>query len=138
MQGMYRKIAVFLLLSLMLAAIAWGSEDRLTSTGLAPAAEGKIITETDRNGNTSVEVTVKRLAKPESLAQAKQAYLVWVQPRGKEPELLGVLRVNENLEGSVKGSTTYPIFDVLITAEDNTQATVPSSSVVLKGSVARK
>jgi hypothetical protein len=134
----HRKIVLFLLFSLLLAAAAWGREDRLTNTGAAPAAEGKVITDNDRNGNTGVEVQVKHMATPQSLTPARQTYLVWVQPRGKDPELLGALRVNENLEGSLKAATPYKDFEILVTAEDNMKPEMPSDMVILKGSVARK
>jgi hypothetical protein len=133
-----RTIALFLLFSFLLAVSAWGREDRLTNTGTAPAAEGKIITDNDRNGNTGVDIQVKHLATPQSLTPPKQTYLVWVQPRGKDPELLGSLRVNENLEGSLKAATTYKDFDVLITAEDSMKPYSPSSMVILNGRVALK
>jgi len=134
----HRAITLFLLFSFLLATAAWGREDKLTNTGVAPAAEGKVTTDKDRNGNTGVEIQVKHMATPQSLTPGKQTYLVWVQPRGKDPELLGALRVNENLEGSLKAATTYKDFDILITAEDSVKADTPSSMVVLKGSVERK
>jgi hypothetical protein len=134
----HRNITLFLLFSLALAASLWAREDRLVNTGAAPAAEGKVITENDRNGNTKVEINVKHLATPQSLTPAKQAYLVWVQPRGKDPELLGSLRVNENLEGTLKATTPHKDFEVLITAEDNVRPETPSSLVLLKGTVERK
>ena len=134
----HRTIALFLLFSFLLATAAWGREDRLTNTGAAPAAEGKVITDNDRNGNTGVEIEVKHMATPQSLTPPKQTYLVWVQPRGKDPELLGALRVNDNLEGSLRATTTYKDFEVLITAEDNVKPDTPSSMVILKGSVERK
>jgi hypothetical protein len=134
----HRNAALFLLLSFLLATAAWGREDRLTNTGTAPAAEGKIITDNDRNGNTGVDIEVKHMATPQSLTPARQTYLVWVQPRGKDPELLGALRVNEKLEGSLKAATTYKTFDVIITAEDNVKPDTPSSTVILKGTVERK
>jgi hypothetical protein len=134
----HRTITLFLLFSFLLATAAWGREDRLTNTGLAPAAEGKIITDNDRNGNTGVEIHVKHMATPQSLTPPKQNYLVWVQPRGKDPELLGALRVNSDLEGSLKATTTYKDFDVFITAEDNMKPDTPSSAMILKGSVERK
>jgi hypothetical protein len=133
-----RTVTLFLLFSFLLATAAWGREDKLANTGAAPAAEGKVITDTDRNGNTGIEVHVKHMATPQSLTPAKQTYLVWVQPRGKDPELLGALRVNEDLEGSLKAATTYKDFEIFITAEDNMKPDTPSSTVILKGSVARK
>jgi hypothetical protein len=134
----HRNTALFLLLSFLLATAAWGREDRLTNTGTAPAAEGKIITDNDRNGNTGIEIHVKHMATPQSLTPARQTYLVWVQPRGKDPELLGAIRVNGDLEGSLKAATTYKDFEVFITAEDNVKPDAPSSTVILKGTVERK
>jgi hypothetical protein len=134
----HRTITLFLLFSFLLATAAWGREDRLTNTGAAPAAEGKIITDNDRNGNTGIEIHVKHMATPQSLTPARQTYLVWVQPRGKDPELLGVLRVNSDLEGSLRAGTTYKDFEVFITAEDSMKPDMPSSTVILKGTVERK
>lgn len=134
----HRNIALFLLFTFLLALTAWGREDRLVNTGAAPAAEGKVITDNDRNGNTHVDVQVKHMATPQSLTPAKQTYLVWVQPRGKDPELLGALRVNEDLEGSLKATTPYKDFEIFVTAEDNMRPESPSSMVILKGAVARK
>lgn len=134
----HRKVVLLVLLSFVLATTAWGREDRLVNTGAAPAAEGKVITDNDRNGNTGVEVQVKHMATPQSLTPPRQTYLVWVKPRGKDPELLGALRVNEGLEGSLKATTTYKDFEVLITAEDNMKPEMPSELVILKGAVERK
>jgi len=134
----HRRVALFLLVGFLLSTAAWGREDRLTNTGVAPAAEGKVNTDNDRNGNTGVDVAVKHMATPQSLTPAKQAYLVWVQARGKDPELLGALRVNDNLEGSLKAATPYKDFEIFITAEDNLKPDTPSSVVLLKGSISRK
>jgi len=114
---------------------ALAADDRLVGTGVAPGAEGKVSSNVDRNGNIEIEVQVKHLANAEKLSPAKQAYVVWVQPRGKDPEPLGVLRVNENLEGSLKATTPYKTFDVFVTAEDKLQPEAPSSMVVMRGSV---
>jgi len=134
----HRNLALFLLFTFLLAVAAWGREDRLVNTGAAPAAEGKVITDNDRNSNTKIEINVKHMATPQSLTPARQAYLVWVQPRGKDAELLGVLRVNGDLEGSLKATTPYKDFEVLITAEDNMRPEMPSSTVILRGNVERK
>jgi hypothetical protein len=133
------QVAWAAMLALLLATVvAWAREDKLTNTGVAPAAQGKVITSTDRNGNTSVEVEVEHLANPQSLKPAKEAYLVWIQQSGQSPQLLGALRVNEELKGTLKGSTPFTNFDVIITAEDQLKADTPSSTVILKGTVARK
>jgi hypothetical protein len=135
----HSRLALFIAIVFLFATAAWPREDRLTNTGLAPAAQGKVITSTDRNGNTEVEVKVQHVATPQSLTPPRQTYLVWVQPRGQQAELLGAMRINgDSLEGSLKGTTRYKDFEVLVTAEDNATAEVPSDAVILKGTVERK
>jgi hypothetical protein len=129
---LHKALIVFATIFFLTALAA--EEDRLVSTGVAPGAEGKIITNVDRNGNTEVEVQVKHLANAQKLTPAKQAYVIWVQGRGKDPEPLGTLRVNENLEGSLKATTPYKAFDIFVTAEDKMQPEAPSSTVVMRGS----
>lgn len=135
----HSRLALFIAIVCLIATAAWSREDRLTNTSIAPAAQGKVITSTDRNGNTEIEVKVQHVARPQALTPPRQTYLVWVQPRGQQAELLGALRINsDSLEGSLKGTTRYKDFDVLVTAEDKPTAEVPSDAVVLKGTVERK
>ena len=134
---MKSRIALITILSFLLTVAARGREDRLNNTGATPAAMGKVVTDNDRNGNTGVNVEVKHMAAPQSLTPAKTTYVVWIQPRGKSPEVLGLLRVNEDLEGHLKAETTYKDFDIFITAEDNVKPDIPSGMVILKGSVER-
>jgi hypothetical protein len=135
----HTKLALFIAITFLLTTAAWSREDKLTNTGLAPAAAGTVSTSNDRNGNTEIEVKVKHMATPQSLTPPAQNYLVWVQPRGQQAELLGALRINaDSLEGSLKGTTTYKDFDVLVTAENSTKPDVPSDAVILKGTVERK
>jgi hypothetical protein len=134
----HRKTALLIGITVLLATAAWSREDKLTNTGLDPSAQGTVVTSNDRNGNTEVEVKVKHLARPTALVPPHQAYLVWVQPRGAQPELLGALKVNDDLEGSLKATTTRKDFEVLVTAEDGLNPQVPSSNVLLRGGVERK
>ena len=135
---LHKRLALLVAITFLLTTAAWSREDKLVSTGLAPAAQGKVITSTDRNGNTEVEVQVKHVANPHSLTPPRESYIVWVQPRGMQPQMLGALRINEDLQGSLKATTTYKDFDVLITAEDNMKPETPSGSVILKGAVERR
>jgi hypothetical protein len=135
MRRRYRTL--FVLFTFLLTISAWGREDRLTNTGATPAAMGKVTTDTDRNGNTGIDVQVKHMAAPDTLTPSKTAYVVWIQARGKDPEPLGVLRVNQDLEGSLKATTPYKDFDIMVTAEDNPKPDSPSGMVILKGTVER-
>ncbi|HLW53966.1 MAG TPA: hypothetical protein VKW06_14100 [Candidatus Angelobacter sp.] len=133
-----RKLFLFAGVLLVVSLLVWARDDRLTNTGINPAAEGKVTTSNDRNGNTSVDIQVKHMATPQSLTPAQQGYVVWVQPRGKPAEMLGALRVNDDLEGSLKATTPYKDFDIFVTAEDNMKPETPSGMVILKGTVERK
>src|SRR5438270_14061255 len=110
----HRNIALFLLFSFLLAVSVWGREDRLVNTGTASAAEGKVITNNDRNGNTNVDLHVKHIATPRSLTPARQASQLWVQPRRKDAQFLRGLRVNEDLDGSLNATTPHRDFEMFL------------------------
>src|SRR2546430_12979649 len=59
------------------------------------------------------------------LTPSRHSYVVWLEPRGQQPQVMGVLRINgETLEGSVTGTTTEKVFDVVVTAEDRDRKSV--------------
>jgi hypothetical protein len=132
-----RYVTVLLASALLLSlgAVTWADEIPLTTTPVAPAGEGKVSFEHDRNKNTRFTVHTKHLARPDSLTPAKTEYVVWVQPRGKEPQNAGTLKLNDNLEGSLTGTTPYQMFDIIVTAEDSANADRPSGPEVLRGTV---
>ena len=133
-----KKRSFLLVVSMLLLSIlAWGREDRLVNRGFAPAATGEVVSSKDHNGNTSVEVKVEHLAAPATLTPARQYYVVWVQPRGEQPQAQGILKVNTDLKGSLKTSTPAKVFDVFVTAEDSPNPVAPSGDEVLRGSVQR-
>ena len=132
-----KHVAFVAMVALFLCAMeaAWGDEIPLIASQNAAAGEGKVSFEHDRNKNTRFTVHTKHLARPESLTPAKAEYVVWVQPRGKDPQKVGTLKVNENLEGSVSGTTPYQTFDVIVTAEDSGNADRPSGPEMFRSTV---
>jgi hypothetical protein len=128
----------FLLLSVALlffAAISQAKDVQLVGDPSVPAAKGQVNTSKDKNGNVRVKVIVRHLAKPTSLTPAKQAYVVWVQGKAAEPEKVGMLQVNNNLEGSLEGTTPQKEFDIFITAENDPSVQVPTGTRLLHGTV---
>ena len=120
---------------LSLCSVAMARDIRLTADPSVPAAAGKAELNHDRNGNLKVKLEVEHLAKPQALTPPKQSYVVWIQSRGKEPENQGQLKVNDNLQGSFETTTSYPAFDIFVTAEDTPAATSPSGPQLLKGTM---
>lgn len=102
-----------------LTELAEARDIRLPAAASVPAAAGKAELNRDRNGNLQLKIEVKHLAKPTNLTPPKQVYVVWIQPRGKGPGNQGQFKVNDNLEGSFEGTTSFEAFDIFITAEDS-------------------
>jgi hypothetical protein len=113
--------------------LAGASEVRLTNDPSVLAAVGKAHLDNDKNGNLKLKLKVYHLAKPTSLTPAKQTFVVWTQARGKDSQNLGVLKVNDKLEGSFEGTVPNEDFDVFITAEDGPTVRVPSEPKLLEG-----
>jgi hypothetical protein len=115
--------------------LAVASEVRLTADPSTPAAVGKAHLNKEKNGNLRLKVEVYHLAKPSALTPARQTYVVWTQPRGKDPQNAGVLKVNDKLEGNFENTVANEDFDVFITAEDSGSVQIPSEPKLLKGTM---
>jgi hypothetical protein len=136
MLNMNRMIAVYAgLMFLGLSCLAGASDVRLTADPSVPGAMGKAHLSKEKNGNLKLKVEVHHLAKPGALTPSRQNYVVWTQARGKEPQNQGVLKVNDNLEGTFEDTVSNEDFDVFITAEDNPKIDMPSEPRLLKGTM---
>jgi len=63
---------------------------------------------------------------------------VWLVPTGENgnPENLGALPLGSDLKGHLQAQTPFNSFQLIITAEDRANVTVPSDKRVLTTSVA--
>jgi hypothetical protein len=112
-------------------ALAEKKVEMKTSSSV-PAAEARAILDHDRNKNVRVTLEVRHLAKPQSLAPAKDTYVVWIQPEGQEANNVGVLRVNDELKGDFRTTTPYKKFDLFVTAEDSPTVSSPSGTEIMR------
>ena len=78
---MRRASVLTLIAGLILSVAAWAGEIPLVASSIVPAASGKVSYEHDRNGNIKLHIQTKNLAAPERLTPAKNAYVVWIEPR---------------------------------------------------------
>lgn len=130
---MTRKLAVYacvLVFGLICSAAA--SDIPMTADPSVPAASGKAKLDKDNNGNLRLKLEVEHLAKPGALTPVKQGYVVWIQPRGKEAQNAGTLKVGNNLKGTFEDTIPNADSEVFITAEDNPAAQTPSGPKLLK------
>lgn len=108
----------------------------VTNTQAVPAAQGRVDTSIDQNGNTNLNINVKHLADPTAISPGANAYVVWVQPSGATAfQNVGTLKVNKNLEGNYKTNVPYRSFRMIITPESNTMSQSPSGISVFEKSV---
>jgi hypothetical protein len=133
MKTTLRFSTIAALLSL-LAVVAWGKTYTMQATSLEPAALAKLDVKAN-TGNTELILKVEHLAKPTLLSRPATNYVVWVQQDNHESKNEGVLRVDENLKGEVKATTTATRFTVLVTAEDDAKALTPSDRIILRADV---
>src|ERR1700682_1763444 len=99
---MKKALALSLIFVLLTAGLVQATQVKLINDPSVPGATGTVNVNKDRNGNYRVRVDVRHLAKPTELTPPRQVYLVWVQSGDNAPEVLGQLRVNENLQGSLE------------------------------------
>lgn len=130
----HTNLTIFLAV-LAMSVAAWAGDAPLIASSMVPGASGTVSFQHDKNGNLKYHISTKNLASPQQLTPAKNAYVVWLKPRDGQPQNVGVLTVNNNLQGSFASTTPAKAFDVMITAEDNPSATQPTGPEVLHGTV---
>jgi hypothetical protein len=132
---------VRIVLLFLLAVAACGGEPPTVRMAVAngmPAAEGTVLATRADNDNTAVEVRVRHLASPEKIAPEATTYVVWARPSGAgSPQNLGALKVDKDLQGTLKTVTPLRTFDVFITAEPSPTVRQPSSAHLLTASIER-
>jgi hypothetical protein len=107
----------------------------MTSMKIVPAAAGEVNVAKEKDGNIQVDVNVIHLAKPGMLTPPANTYLVWFEQEGSQPQSQGELKVGKDLQGELKSTTTLNHFNVIITAETDSQTKTPSDEVVLRATV---
>jgi len=97
-----------------------------------PAAEGEAKFSKDKNGNTLVELKVRHFAPPQRLTPPKSVYVVWLETPDHDLHNIGQLKVDKDLEGKLQAVTAYPVFQLVISAENSPNVSQPGDQVVLK------
>ena len=113
----------------------------LTSSPDVPAAQGTV--KIDRQpSNNKVMISVRHLARPDQVRSAAPGsqYVVWARPAGstgsdRQPEKLGVLQLDKDLNGSLTASTAMNEFDIFVTVEPPGMSMQPQGNQVLSASI---
>jgi hypothetical protein len=129
------NLIVVFVSALMMCVAAWAGDIPLVASSLVPAASGKVSFEHDRNGNVKFTISTKHLAAPERLTPAKNSYVVWLKSSDGQQQNAGVLKINNDLEGSFSTTTPLKAFDIVITAEDSPTVSQPMGPEVMHAGV---
>lgn len=115
-------------------------ELQLTGTPGLPSVQGSAKVSTTDDGNTQIDLNVKHLAPPEKVKVDATAFVVWVQDSnsGSQPDNLGALKVDKDLNGSMKALTSLRSFDLYVTAEPSATTDQPSGDALLRTNVEMK
>jgi hypothetical protein len=130
-----KLVIVGLALALSCSVALAAKKFPLTANSVVPAALGHVDIDKDKNGNTTVKVTVEHLADPRNLSPSADVYIVWIQERGGSPENHGQLKVDKNLKADFDSVTSAKNFELFITGERDKNAKVPVGTEVLRTTI---
>ena len=131
----FSRLALLVGAVLAVSTVGWAKTYHMTSMKEVPAAAGEVDVAKEKNGNMQVDVNVIHLAKPGMLTPSAKTYVVWFQQEDSPPQSQGELTVGDDLKGDLKSTTTLNHFNVIITAETDSQTKTPSDEVVLTATV---
>ena len=132
---MFYFLALLCAAVLALAPTGYAKTYHMTGSTIVPGATGEVQVDKEKDGNIPVELKVEHLAKPGRLTPSANAYVVWFQQEGSQPQSQGELRVGDDLKGELKSTTALHDFTVLVTAETGSRTRGPSDQVVLRATV---
>jgi hypothetical protein len=107
----------------------------LKASDTVPAAQGKVLVQPQKNGNTNLKVQVAHLAEPGTAYAGASTYVVWLKPTGGAPQNLGPLHLDKNKNAELNSTTPFKTFDIMVTAESQPNVTWPSMNQVFNASV---
>ena len=131
----FSRVALLIGAVLAVATVGCAKTYHMTSMKMVPAAAGEVNVAKEKDGNIQVDVNVMHLAKPGMLTPPANTYVVWFQQEGSQPQNQGELKVGKDLHGELRSTTTLNHFNVIITAETDSQTKTPSDEMVLRATV---
>ncbi|MFO7369204.1 MAG: hypothetical protein R6X09_02915 [Bacteroidales bacterium] len=100
-------------------------------SSVAPAAEGYVKINTDRNNNNIIMIRIKNLAEIERLDPAMKTYVVWMDTDRETTINIGRISSSNSLKVSFEAVSSFKPIKIFITAEENENTKVPGEKIVL-------
>lgn len=95
-----------------------------------PAVQAKVQIATGEKGNRDLKLEAKHLAPAEATFSGASTYVVWLKPDDGRPVNIGVLTPDKDDNAKLETMTPYTSFEIMVTAENTPQPTIPSGHEV--------
>lgn len=112
-----------------------GSTAKFPTSVITPAAEIVAKTSTDKNNNTTIEVTAKNLASADRLDPPKKSYVVWITTEDNGTKNMGLLNSKNGSKAVLKATTPFKVKEIYITAEDQGNISYPAGIEISRTSL---
>lgn len=120
---------------IILVTSSCASVTELPISKIVPAAEIKVKTKSDNNGNTKLEITAKHLAEPSRLKPSANIYSVWVETENSSrTENIGMLDT-DGKKAYLEVVTPYKVKSIFITAEKEGHLSYPNGTIITKANL---
>lgn len=136
-----RKLLVALSFALALALTGAGCGGGshvydVRGTQRDPGADAHVLVERIEGGNHLLTITVRNLTPPDRLGSGNQLFIVWIRQEGGQTALASRLEYQaDQRTGRATATTPAAHFTLMITAEQNQQASQPSDFVVFQQNI---
>lgn len=127
-----KTINYLLLFAFLLSFSSCGSLVKFPVSSIAPAAEGTVKINTDKNNNYLIQLSINHLANPERLNPPKNHYVVWMDTQSGTTVNLGMLSSNKKNKASFKTVSSSKPYQIFITAEDNGDFNAPGNQEIFR------
>ena len=122
---------------IMFTLSSCASKMAFQTSSVVPAAEGMVKYKKGKNNNYNIDVSIKRLARPERLSPPKNLYIVWMNTDGNAAKNIGQITTSSSmlsstLKSSLETVSTFKPTAFFITAENDGNIQYPGGEVVLK------
>lgn len=126
-------------IGLLMAACASSPQISVVTSSAVPSTEARVNAKA-QGANTLVTIEVKHMAQPNRIDPGASAYVVWAEPldtMSGQPQNIGVLSVDKNLDGKLQTLTPLQQFSLFVTAEPSGIVQRPSGERLLVAQVDR-
>jgi hypothetical protein len=122
---------ITVMIMLMLPLSLQAKKIPFLQSSVAPAAEGYVKINTDKNNNNIIKISIKNMAEIERLDPTMKTYVVWMVTDRETTINIGQLKSSKKLNVSLEAVSSFQPVKIFITAEVNENTQYPGEKVVL-------